>query len=418
MKAKLLLAMALIGGSLNSAFAQNVILSNSLTVEKRVSFSTARAEIYYDQSVFKRFRELILAAKSSIDFDLYLFGGKDFNSLIPLLQKKVQSGVRVRALYDARRGIVPIYTIPMSQTIAGLKRAGVLIYSHSQKPFGTDGRGAKRTQAAIDHNKFLIIDRQVALLGSTNFTYSQRNFHDVMVEVEGEVIQDLQWMFDFNFSQATQNNLNLKCPQFQYAPAPKGRYSVGEPVSFVRLLTTNACKSDIRVALLKQIQNAQRSIDISMHQMDPLRDVLEALTAAKNRGVKVRILLDPTANFRYSVPFVGNYLPKNLLNSKAISELQKRGFELKIYNANKVVEVAHLKQAIFDDHSMIVGSANWTEGGFRYVIESNLELVGGRAVADAHLVFEKDWQNGLTHAEATNAFGKVLLWLYEKWENF
>jgi len=98
----------------------------------------------------------------------------------------------------------------------------------------------------------------------------------------------------------------------------------------------------IKEEIIKQIDNAESHIDISMYSFTS-EPIAEALVQAKNRGIRVRILLDKLqAAGRYSQY---QYLLDN--NIKAITDVH--------------AGIMHNKIAIIDGRVLLTGSYNWTE---------------------------------------------------------
>jgi phosphatidylserine/phosphatidylglycerophosphate/cardiolipin synthase-like enzyme len=94
-------------------------------------------------------------------------------------------------------------------------------------------------------------------------------------------------------------------------------------------------------AVISEIKKSKASIDIAMYSFTS-REIAQALVEAKDRKVRVRIVLDKAQeNETYSK---GRYL-------------FKRGFDVR-YDTG--LGLMHNKFAIIDDRVVITGSFNWT----------------------------------------------------------
>ena len=94
---------------------------------------------------------LVHEASSSIDAALYRF---NHPGLAQALEEAVHRGVRVRLLVDANK-------YKESRTTQGLLASTIVPF---RLGFGRQGRGSKM------HNKFVILDQQIVLTGSYNWT--------------------------------------------------------------------------------------------------------------------------------------------------------------------------------------------------------------------------------------------------------
>lgn len=94
-------------------------------------------------------------------------------------------------------------------------------------------------------------------------------------------------------------------------------------------------------AIITELSKAQKTVDIAMYYLTS-REIAQELVKAKDRGVKVRIVLDQSQETQ--------------TYSKS-RYLIKRGFEVKYHVGSGIM---HNKFAIFDGKVLITGSFNWT----------------------------------------------------------
>lgn len=122
--------------------------------------------------------------------------------------------------------------------------------------------------------------------------------------------------------------------------------------------------------LCREIRNARSSIDVTMYlfsvdpedeDSSPMR-ILQALTEAHGRGVRVRVLLDETYDASRGAPM-------RWKNKNAYDLLQKSGIEVRLDEARINT---HAKVVVIDGLTVMIGSTNWTPYGLGKNREANL----------------------------------------------
>lgn len=96
-------------------------------------------------------------------------------------------------------------------------------------------------------------------------------------------------------------------------------------------------------AVVAEISKAQKTIDIAMYSFTS-REIAQELVKAKDRKVKIRIVLDKGQK------------TENYSKSRYLIE---KGFEVKYHNGDGLM---HNKFSVFDGKVLITGSFNWTAG--------------------------------------------------------
>lgn len=173
------------------------------------------------------------------------------------------------------------------------------------------------------HRKMIIIDQQMVFLGSANLTPASLHHHDNLV-------------------------IGLHDPGLaKFLRHPNGPHFTWQNVSSegTLWLLPDGGKEALD-ALITHLAQASRSIHIAMFTFTHPR-IVQALIAAKNRGVDVRIAID-------------RYTAKGA-SKKALATLEKGGVTLLIHQGPQLL---HHKWAWIDDSILIMGSANWTQAAF------------------------------------------------------
>ncbi len=137
-------------------------------------------------------------------------------------------------------------------------------------------------------------------------------------------------------------------------------------------------------------QKRNEHIDLAMFYLSE-RQIIKALIAAQQRGVQVRVLLDPNKD---AFGREKNGIP----NRQVAAELHAAGVKVRWCNTqgeqchNKMLMKSNATQA-----ELILGSANFTARNLKnYNLESNLRVVGqvqDPVFQDAQHYFNTAWSN-------------------------
>ena len=167
-----------------------------------------------------------------------------------------------------------------------------------------------------------------------------------------------------------------------------GEFEAEKTLPQVQVLTEKA----IYDATLKLIETAkaQDQIDLAMFYLSE-RHIVKALIAAHERGVKLRVLLDPNKD---AFGRQKNGIP----NRQVASELNAAGVTVRWCNTQG--EQCHSKMIMktsAQNSELILGSANFTARNMKnYNLETNLRVIGLSQVpvfTDAHQYFNTAWSN-------------------------
>lgn len=134
------------------------------------------------------------------------------------------------------------------------------------------------------------------------------------------------------------------------------------------------------------------------HAGAPFDKVLERLTAAGKRGVKIRFLLDKKG--------VGLSDAATLDRLRAIPNLELRILDYSQLTGNGII---HAKYVVVDGKAAFVGSQNFDWRSFSHIHETGLRIDDATVVGQVHAIFEQDWK-----AQAQLAGGGRVAPLQEK----
>ncbi|HEY9721269.1 MAG TPA: phospholipase D-like domain-containing protein, partial [Oscillatoriaceae cyanobacterium] len=319
--------------------------------------------------------KLINSAKTSIQFETFTFNGQMGQGIADALIKARQRGVNVQVVLDPKQLLVSDGN--------GLKN---LLLAN-----GIDVRLYNETAlndpvVAIDHAKQLIVDGQTALAGDSNF--DRYEDYDMDYQLQGPAVAKLQAMFAQSWTTAkaagTISSAGLPpvkpVPVATGAPVPGADTSIG--------ITETAPEADGRVGdqtyqdTLNAINKSKKSIDVLMYTMSDTGEI-DALKAAAQRGVKVRVVLSPS---------------KATYNSKAVEDLEAAGIQVRWFNLAHGQHEMHGKVAVFDGKTVLGGSTNWVHSSAADNHELGVWMQG--PVADqVETTFNQIWTTGSRPAQ-------------------
>lgn len=125
--------------------------------------------------------------------------------------------------------------------------------------------------------------------------------------------------------------------------------------------------------------------------------LVSELVAAHQRGVQVRVVLDPVSIDQF-VPLI-HHGPRGLFNAFAVRRLKEAGVDVRFVKLPEDFITYHMKLAIFDDKVLFVGSANWDDLAMTRAGETVMEIAGGPVVDHVVSWFQHVWEYQSTEPE-------------------
>ncbi len=303
------------------------------------------------EAYFDRLESVIRSAHESIDVRTYIFDNDDYAvSVADLLRERSRDDVRVRVMFDSLGTIQAMRVDPESTPAS--HRAPLSMSMYLRKDSRTRVRTIANPWTTGDHTKTTIIDKKVAFVGGMNIGREYRyEWHDLMMEVRGPVVDQLQ--YESNKAWARAGLLGDLGNFFAFI---KGQGDDADDGGYpVRILQTKNFDSDIYKAQIAAIRNAKSYILIENAYFSDDRTLYE-LAQARRRGVDVRVIL----------PMQGNHGTLNSSNQIAINQMLEHG--IRVY---RFPGMSHIKAAIFDGWAC-VGSANFDKLSLKINKELNL----------------------------------------------
>ena len=309
---------------------------------------------------FPRMLEAVSEAEEAIDIRTYIFDNDDYAVKVADVLKEKSQDVDVRVLVDAFGNMVAAQADPVS--LPEGYRGPLSMEQYLERGSNVKFRSRAIPWTAGDHTKTTIIDKKLAFIGGMNIGREYHyDWHDLMMEVTGPVVDHLQ--YDTNKAWAGASVFGDVAKFFAILGGEKKRADDrGYPI---RVLYTATHNSQIYRAQLEAIRRSQSYIMIenSYFSADA---ILYELARARRRGVDVRVIL----------PEEGNHGPHNASNRVAINKMLRNGIRVYQYPG-----MSHIKAAIFDGWAC-VGSANFDKLSFQVNREVNLATSHEPAVND------------------------------------
>lgn len=343
-----------------------------------LSGSRVRALLNGDE-IFPSMLAAIGAARESITFETYIYWSGDIGlAFAHALAERARQGVKVHVLLDW------VGSAKMDDSLVALMaQDGVQIRRFHPPHWSHLGRLNNRT-----HRKLLVIDGRTGFTGGvgiapqwTGRAQDPAHWRDTHFEVQGPVVAQMQSVFIDNWIKVTGDVLHG--PAYFPALPPAGPGAA-------QMFSSSPSGGSESMQLMYQlaVTAASRSIDLSAAYFVPDALTLQALMAALQRGVKLRIV----------VP--GQHIDSDAVRSASRATwgpLLQAGATIAEYRPT----MYHCKLMIVDGLLTSVGSTNFDNRSFRLNDEATLNILDPALAREQTLVFEADLAQShpVSHAE-------------------
>jgi cardiolipin synthase len=329
-------------------------------------------------------REMMAAARaatSSINLETYIFDQDEIgNEFADVLIEKQRQGVAVNIMIDA----VGAFATPAA-FFERMRAAGIrVVMFNPVNPAKAKGNWDLNNR---NHRKLMVVDGRVAFTGGINISSTYANsslfrsrqkpdqvdgskvgWRDTHVKIEGPAVAPLQYSFVALWVAQEGGEL----PKAEYFPALS---AAGDKLVRVLAATPDG-DSDIYKALVVGITEAKKSIHITAAYFVPDQQIVDALAAAAQRGVDVRLVL-PGVSDHSMIRYAGQGFYDQLLKAGV------KIFELQI-------AVLHAKTAVIDGAWSTIGSANIDRRSFLHNYELNVVVLDPAFGRDMESAFNED----------------------------
>lgn len=294
------------------------------------------------EEMFEDMKKELEKAKRFIFLEYFIVErGEMWDSILEILERKVQEGVEVRFMYDGMCCLVLLpYSYPRELRAKGLKA----------KMFAPIRPALSTYQNNRDHRKILVIDGHTAFTGGINLAdeYINRkvrfgHWKDTGIMVKGDAVTSFTMMFlqMWNITEKEPEDYGryLRDPEFFYPPelsmegfvipygdSPLDQETVGELV------------------YLDIINTARNYVHIMTPYLILNYELVQALQFAAKRGVETIIIMPHIPDKEYAF----------LLAKAHYEELIRAGVQIYEYTPGFV----HAKVFTSDDEKAVVGTIN------------------------------------------------------------
>jgi cardiolipin synthase len=323
--------------------------------------------------IFPAMLGAIRAAQKTITFETYIYWSGDIGkALAEALAERARAGVKVSVLLDW------VGSLKMENELIDLmKDAGAHVERYRPLHWYNLGRMNNRT-----HRKLLVVDGRIGFTGGvgvaeqwTGHAQDPDHWRDMHFRLEGPAVAQFQAAFNDNWIKATGEVLNGA----DYFP-PLAR--AGGMDAHMFIASPAGGSESMHLMYLMGIAAAEQSIDLQASYFVPDALIHKALIAARQRGVRIRIL----------VP--GKHIDSDTVRLASKAEwgpLLQAGVEIHEY----LPTMMHNKLLIIDREMVSVGSTNFDVRSFRLNDEASLNVYDRSFAQKMTRVFEED----LKHSE-------------------
>lgn len=326
------------------------------------------------------------AAERQILIESYIFEAEDYGRRIAdILLRKRAAGVEVHVIYDS----VGSFATPVA-FFDELREGGVQLCEFNPVSPLRRLTGVLQLNHR-DHRKLLLVDGRVGFTGGINISsvYSSGSFsaarrarrsaaeehwRDTHVRIEGPAVVPM--IESFRATWGRQNcATELSLPPAA-EPAAAGVPTDGERLVAVIDSPGDADSTHFYRLLLEAIGAATESVHITMAYFVPDPQMLEALSAAAQRGVEVMLVL-PGRSDSLLVLRAGQAHYAGLL-AAGVRIFEQRD------------QLLHAKTAVIDGVWATIGSSNLDWRSFLHNDELNVVILGREFGAEMEALFQSD----------------------------
>jgi cardiolipin synthase len=286
---------------------------------------------------FSRLEAAFNKAENTIDIRTYIFDNDDVGLEFADILRYKSAQVDVKVLVDGLGDLVATHTDSESMpTDVNLPSSITDYLEHDSK---VRVRVQSNPWFTGDHVKTTIIDDNLAFVGGMNIGREYRyDWHDMMMEVSGPVVRQLQFEFDKTWAKSSVlGDLALMTRSLRGYEREPGQK--GHPI---RVLTTSIQNSEIHRTQIAAIRSSQNRIYLqNAYFSDDV--ILYELAKARRRGVDVRVIVS-----------AGNdNAAMKMSNESTINTMLENGIRVYSYPG-----MTHIKAAVYDGWACL-GSANF-----------------------------------------------------------
>lgn len=323
------------------------------------------------QEIFPAMLEAIRSARTSITFETYIYWSGDIGrEFSDALSERARAGLPVHVTIDW------VGSLKMDEALLkSMEEAGVEVQRYRPLKWYSLTRMNNRT-----HRKLLVIDGRVGFTGGVGIADQWEgkaedpdHWRDMHFRIEGPAVAQVQAAFNDNWIKTT--GVVLSGPTYFPRIEP-----VGEMDAHMIIASPAGGSESMHLMYLMSIAAAQRSIDLAAAYFVPDELIVDALLAARERGVRIRVLLPG--------PHIDSTSVK-VSSRSTWGALLRNGIEIHEYQPTMM----HTKLLVVDGNMTSVGSTNFDIRSFRLNDEASLNIYDAAFAEAMTAVFEHDLES-------------------------
>ena len=320
------------------------------------------------KQIFPAMLEAIRAARVSITFETYIYwSGEVGEEFTEALSERARAGIPVCVTVDWAGSIKMDPAL-----LERMESAGVRLHRYRPLHWYNLGRMNNRT-----HRKLLVVDGAVAFTGGVGVAdqwlgnaEDPEHWRESHYRIEGPVVAQFQAAFNDNWIKTTGEVLNGA----EYFPP---LVPVGEVSAHLFTASPAGGAESMHLMYLLALAAAVEAVDLCAAYFIPDDLTTKALLAARERGVRVRVLLP------------GEHIDSaavRLRSRASWGTLLEAGVEIREYQPTML----HAKLLVIDECFVSVGSTNFDARSFRLNDEASLNIYDQAFAREMSAVFEAD----------------------------
>ncbi|MCK0508671.1 phospholipase D-like domain-containing protein [Aromatoleum anaerobium] len=318
--------------------------------------------------IFPAMLQAIRGARASITFETYIYWsgeiGREFSDA---LAERAQAGIPVHVTIDWAG------SIKMDERLLRkMEQAGVRVHRYRPLHWYSLDRLNNRT-----HRKLLVVDGRIGFTGGVGIAdqwlghaQDPEHWRDSHYRIEGPAVAQMQAAFNDNWIKTTGEVLSGPAYFPELSP-------VGDVAAHLFLASPSGGSESMHLMYMMAVTAAKHSIDLAASYFVPDELIVKALIAARQRGVRIRVLL-----------------PGPYIDSDAVRFASKAGWGPLLHAGIEIHEyqptMLHTKLLVVDREVVSVGSTNFDIRSFRLNDEASLNLYDRPFAEKMIAVFEAD----------------------------
>ncbi len=322
--------------------------------------------------IFPAMLAAIDSAQHTITFETYIYwSGEVGGRFADALANRARAGVRTHVMLDwVGSGKAE------DSLLTRMERAGVEVERYRPLRWYSLSRLNNRT-----HRKLLVVDGRIGFTGGVGIADEWKgnaqdpdHWRDVHFRITGPVVAQLQAAFLDNWVETTGEVLHGAAyfPPLETTGGHAAQLFVSAPADG---------GGNMRLMYLMALAAATRTIDLEAAYFVPDEIMINALLAARKRGVRVRVLVPGPHIDAESVQFASRQVWGDLLRA---------GVEIHEYQPTMM----HNKVLIVDDALVSVGSTNFDIRSFDLNDEASLNVYDSTFARAMAQMFTRDLAQG------------------------